>query len=179
LLLNPEQHNKHCFVKEKKNGFFNNILGNKCFRKDRIMRTWEDNIEIIRRQPENSEAARCEKGSKIAICEAAESMGIRPEELDPTRSCCFQTIIRRSKAAIAADDARALAKLFFLERTLTVSELRLRLGIPRIDDVNYTTKETPGSEELMYSVDLTREQFSKIARRNKLQIKFNQGVVVS
>lgn len=133
---------------------------------------WTDLTQKIQDKQLSSKTWKSEQASLITIFSAAEQMGLEPKDASLSSTCNLRTIIKDAKFAVYHNNPERLSELFHLASSLTVRDLRLKLGSVKLDEVIITPQIVDGQEK--YLLSLTPELLNRIARPTKIIVKFTQ-----
>lgn len=82
----------------------------------------------------------------------------------------LRTVIRPAREALEREDPARLAELLEWAATLTVKDLRLKLDIPKLEQIE-ADRQLHG-DEYLYTLVLTESQFELIQKKTCLNLEF-------
>jgi hypothetical protein len=105
--------------------------------------------------------------------EQARGLGLDPVDLERASISNLRTIIRSAKDALKDVDTKKLATVFKMAGNLTTSELRLRIGVHRPEELNFEKVSRNGL--IFYRLMLTAKQFDRIEKSTRSNYVYKQS----
>ena len=133
--------------------------------------TWKQVITRIESHPLDSPQWLSNKKHLLDIVDQAQEWDFDPAIFMEPSISNLRTIIRTAREAVAAENSYWLRDILRWANTLTLAELRLRLGttIP----TQIPISQISDGEEEKYNVTLTADQVHQIQKSMKLMYQFS------
>ena len=135
--------------------------------------TWAEVESRINDHPLKSAQWLSDQNSLLLIADCAKNWDLDPRLFMEPSISNLRTIIREAKLAMRSQDRKRLVEIMEWANTLTVSNLRLKLGTTQ--PVEIEARKVIIEKEEYYVVQLTKEQFDQIQNTMKLMYNFKIG----
>ena len=133
---------------------------------DQLIKRIEEHLEFSKSSTWNSD-----RSMLLKLFQQANELGIDPTPLLQAKISNIRTIIRPLREAVFQNDIEGVNSLFHDAKTLSNSELRLKLRTTKPLPIHVHIEKDDNGHDL-YVLRLSKEQFHRIEKSTKLFFKF-------